>query len=262
MQAQAKFPFHGGTLVIDDRARAAEIVARLIVGQLHYVEGLLQGLAGTPPTPTPGVIARALAQLAQPVDDDGMVWRRDGWVFQYLSWIATVSKDRVVQAPHMQEGEHGLDNLYLEFDPDSKPILTICEDKATDHPRRTVRDEVLPEFKATEQGLRDAKLQSKLTVLLRLSGRSREEIASAIESVQWETTRRYAATVTTAEVEAPRLRSLYKEFDVVVPGDPARRAGNVFHVTQLRPWMRAFCADVATAVTKLSGPASVAKPAT
>lgn len=244
-------PFTGGRLVVADRLQLVQLIARIMVGYHLHAEMILAGKASVSSRPTSRMVAAAVQQLAPPTSD-GLRWRRDGWVFQMISWISVRegSLTRILAAPHMREGRHGFDGLFLE-DVNGTVTLTVCEDKATDNSRATVQQQVFPEFASLEAGERDAELQAELTALLRQTSRSSDQIAAAIDAVQWEQQRRFRATVTAETAVANRPEALYKDYDTVVIGSVERRSGNIFVEDALRPWMDSLCADITAELQRL-----------
>jgi hypothetical protein len=62
----------------------------------------------------------------------------------------------------------GFDGLQLEIDTSNGFVTAavIFEDKATDNPRDTIRDEVWPDFKLLEAGERENVLSADVSALL------------------------------------------------------------------------------------------------
>lgn len=245
-------PFRGGTLIIGDRAQLVGLVARLVLGQHLHVESVLTGVPAVDIPVTSAMIDRASQQLTSPAD----VYHRDGWIFQMISWIAarSASADRTLAAPHMQPTRQGFDCLYLELPDGATPMMTICEDKATENSRDKIRDEVFAFFGACERGHRDAELLAELTVLLQRR-QDRSSIDSIINAVQWERVRNYSASITAEPAVAARVRALFDGYTACVAGDDHRRTAIVFSVEDLRSWMTTFCAEVVAAMRSLAPPA-------
>jgi hypothetical protein len=77
---------HGWSWEIHDEDQLVEDVARVALGQYRHVERILAGVTGGAPVARAEHVADARAKLS--VDPDGSPYRRDGWVFQVISWIA------------------------------------------------------------------------------------------------------------------------------------------------------------------------------
>jgi hypothetical protein len=108
----------------------------------------------------------AIRMLTVPDGEDP--WHRDGWVFQCVSWIvAAESRVGPLRPPQMSHAEKGFDGLQLQLSSDSSRLVRVLvfEDKATENPRKTVRDKIWPELKALEAGDKDNALTAELTYL-------------------------------------------------------------------------------------------------
>jgi hypothetical protein len=138
------------------------------MGQYRHVAQILDGLSVQPPKGKADHAVNAIAkfQLAK----NGDPWQRDGWVFQIISWIAANQQKNgaVVAPPHIFHAHKGFDGLQLELSKDGKAItaVVIFEDKATEDPRGTIRDDVWPEIAKLENGERLAELTHEVTGLL------------------------------------------------------------------------------------------------
>jgi hypothetical protein len=133
----------------------------------------------------------------------------------------------------------GFDGLQLELAGASGVIsaAVIFEDKATDNPRKTIKDEVWPEFQKLEAGDRENVLTADVSSLL--STRPGIDADKAIENVIWKQVRRYRVSITVGDTHSTPAgrKRLFKGYDDVAAGDVARRRGEILLVHQLRPWM-------------------------
>jgi hypothetical protein len=138
----------------------------------------------------------------------------------------------------------GFDGLQLEIDAATGAVTAavIFEDKATDHPRKTVRSEVWPDFKLLEAGDRENVLSADVSALL--STRPDIDPDTAIETVIWKQVRRYRLSVTVGSSHATPAgrKRLFKGYDEVASGEVARRRAEILQVDQLRPWMATLAA--------------------
>lgn len=159
---------HGWSWEIDDEDELIDQVARIAVGQYRHIARILAGLRSGPPTTSAEHVADAVAKLSP--DSDGSTWRRDGWIFQIISWIAAQhNKDAAItRALHIRKADHGFDGLQLELSADGASIsaAAICEDKATDDPRKTITGKVWPEIEKFEANERITELTHDVTSLL------------------------------------------------------------------------------------------------
>jgi hypothetical protein len=218
----------------------ADHVARVAVGQSRHVAKILVGVGGAPPPTTEAIREAAIGLLVVPHGADP--WHRDGWIFQVISWIAATKNHphAVVRAPHMIHAHKGFDGLLLEIDEAEGTVTAavIFEDKATDNPRKTIREEVWPDFRKLEAGDRENFLSAEVTSLL--ATQPTIEPDKAIEKIIWQQVRRYRVSITVGASHATdrgRLQ-LFKGYDAVAAGDVQRRRGEIFEVTDLRPWVQ------------------------
>lgn len=86
---------------------------------------------------------------------DEKPWHRDGWMFQAISWIAAHNDGGIaIRAPHLIKAHKGFDGLKLELsDAGEVTAVVVFEDKATENPRATIRDDVRHSRAAAEKGV-------------------------------------------------------------------------------------------------------------
>jgi hypothetical protein len=248
-------PFEHGKLcygnawtVLDEDALAHQI-ARVALGQSRHVQKILAGAAlGAPPT-TQNAAAGAVELLTVAGGDP---WHRDGWMFQVLSWIAAnrATPGGVIRAPHMILAHKGFDGLQLEINKQTGDVTAaiIFEDKATDNPRATIRDDVWPEFSAFEAGDRENVLTAEVTALLTTQPGVDPDIA--IQNIIWKSVRHYRISITVGDThadDAGRCR-LFKGYDTIASGALKRRRGETFYIRDLRQWMQALADKAIAAV--------------
>jgi hypothetical protein len=243
-------PFTHGTLcqgcawTIGDVPQLAHHVAQVALGQSRHVAKILAGVNAAPPPTSQSTRAAAISLLTVPAGADP--WHRDGWMFQTISWIAAnrANPSALIRAPHMILAHKGFDGLQLEIDASSGLVTAavIFEDKATDNPRTTIREEVWPDFKLLEAGERENVLSADVSALL--ITRPDIDADQAIEKIIWNQIRRYRVSITVGATHAsPAGRQrLFDGYDQVASGDVQRRRGEVLYVDQLRPWMASLAA--------------------
>ncbi|PWB98222.1 hypothetical protein [Homoserinimonas hongtaonis] len=237
----------------------ARAIADLALGQWRHVEALLKSASEWGPISEDYAIDSAINSLTVTTGSDP--WHRDGWVFQLISWIAAVEADAgPVRAPQMDQASKGFDGLQLIFDTAGANVshVLIFEDKATDSPRDTVRDDVWPSFRNLEEGQRNSALSAEVASLLdRVPG---IDVPKTVDRIMREpAARAYRVSVTAKSFHADHetLRDLFKGFDEAVAGEPTRRRANVFKVEDLRPWMKELCT---CAIELLEGARSCSTP--
>ncbi|MEA3141727.1 MAG: hypothetical protein QOK23_3896 [Gammaproteobacteria bacterium] len=248
----------GCAWTVADQLELAERIAFVALGQARHVAKILSGIKAIPPSTTESTRAAAIKLLTVPPGADP--WHRDGWLFQTMSWLAALQANpsAIIRAPHMILAHKGFDGLQLELDVASGVVsaAVIFEDKATDNPRKTIKDEVWPDFQLLEAGDRENVLTADVSSLL--GTRPGIDADKAIENVIWKQVRRYRVSITVGDTHstAAGRKRLFKGYDEVATGDVARRGGEILLVDQLRPWM-ASLADQAISFLNAMGTAHV-----
>lgn len=245
---------HGWEWEVDDIDILAERVARVALGQYRHVAQILQGLAGAAPAGTATLAADALKKLR--VAKNGDPWQRDGWLFQVISWIAAnQGKHGAAMAPpHIFHAHKGFDGMQIELSGDGKSItaLVIFEDKATDKPRKTIKQDVWPDIIGLEAGERVAELTHEASAILERQQHLYPglNIDDAIDRILWQQARRYRVSISIDDKHkaADGRRKLFKHYDGAADGDVIRRRAETMHFDDLREWMSAFANLVAAKI--------------
>lgn len=238
---------HGWRWEIADEADLARKVAMVALGQYRHVAQILAGVDKAPMPTRRDAAAAAISRLTVPAGGDP--WHRDGWVFQTISWIAAhrTEKGVVARAPHAIPAHKGFDGMQLRLDKKGKSVtaLVVFEDKATDSPRKTVRDDVWDGIRSLERGERMPELIQDATTILEAQQRHFPDldVDEAIETILWNEVRHYRVSVTTSAKHAGDAdrKKLFKGFDEAAPGNAKRRRADTLHLDDLRPWMSDFC---------------------
>jgi hypothetical protein len=163
--------FFGYIWTIADEGQLAELVAKLVVGRYRHVSKILAGLNYPEPITPNTAIDKAITSLKPPETDDAR-WHRDGWIFQMIAWVAvhrTSEANQATSIPHPRPTNKGFDALIVILPTKSDAsdaAVVICEDKATDNSRKTIREGVWPEFLLLETGTRDNEIISETTAIL------------------------------------------------------------------------------------------------
>jgi len=227
-----------------DQEVLAEQVARIAVGQYRHVGRILLGAGASAAKVTQAAKNDAITLLS--LKPDEKPWHRDGWIFQAISWIAAHNDGGVaIRAPHLIKAHKGFDGLKLELSDDGVvTAVVVFEDKATENPRATIRDDVWPGIARLEQGERSNELGQEVSALLETQLRSFPEldVDAAVQEIAWKEARRYRVAITVDKSHAtaePRM-ALFKDFDSYAPGDTSRRRAETMYLPDLRPWMQMF----------------------
>jgi len=250
---------HGHIWEVKDEAKLASLVARLMLGDFLHAEQILAGLDAPNVQISDRAIDTQIRRVTFETGADHERWHRDGWIFQLISWIAAVkaSGDKfLVRAPQPRIADKGFDGLIVELRLSGESLggVTICEDKATVDARRTVREEVWPDFGTIESGERDSELVSEVSVLLSQAG-DRAMARTLIESIWWDEQRRYRISITVGEQHSGRdgRERLFAGYDACVPGECAKRRAETILVPELRSWMDSFCDQVRLSLQAMRG---------
>lgn len=242
---------------VSDEALLTLYLARLVAGQALAVARVLQTLeVQLPAPPAVSAIDAAIARLGIPANEN-IRWRRDGWIFQLIAWLATwrrKSADEIVRAPQFRPGEHGIDGLLISLDSTTTQVrgVSICEQKATDNARQKIHAQVWPEIEEYERATRDDQLVAEVTALLeKVDPATATDVACAIH---WNSMRWYRVAVTVrSDFASTQLSSLFAGFDGKVAGSVGRRHAEVLPVADLRSWMDKLCGDIISHLSLLKG---------
>jgi hypothetical protein len=244
----------GSEWVVVDGDALAEHVARIAVGQYRHVARILFGEDVTTATVTQAAKADAITLLTVKKGEEP--WHRDGWLFQAISWIAAHNTSGVaIRAPHLIKAHKGFDGLKLELsDTGVVSAVIIFEDKATENPRDTIRDDVWPGIAKLEQGERTNELSQEVSSLLEAQLRTFPglDVDAAVEQIVWKEARRYrvAITVNKPHLNATQRKRLFKDYDTHAPGDIIRRGAETICLPNLRSWMQTLADKV---IVKIKG---------
>jgi hypothetical protein len=240
---------YGSAWVVENEDVLADQIARVALGQSRHVQKILAGTHLGPLPTTRSAAAGAIALLTVVGKDP---WHRDGWMFQTMSWIAALraTPDGIIRPPHMILAHKGFDGLQLEMDKKTGTIVAavIFEDKATENPRDTIRDEVWPDFSKLEAGDRENILTAEVVALLETQPDIDPDIA--IQNIIWKEARRYRVSITVGDTHADAAgrRRLFHDYDAKVAGEVDRRRAETFYVHDLRQWMSELAAKAIAAI--------------
>lgn len=235
----------GKTAVIIDEQCLVEALALILVQEYVVARNLVSGENADvlQPNLTAGEIDKIVSKRLKQTK-----YHRDGLLFQLMMWLCSHADrdDRdLISIPHTQGAAKGQDGLIIHRSVSEVVSLTICEDKATEHPRRTIRGDVWPEIQKYETGERDDELRSLLISTLGTDGVSMDEALACIRGVSWSGNRRYRVRITVPK--NGRTKDLFKGFSGAVQGaNPLLRRGDTIEFQNLRRWMT----DISSKVEK------------
>lgn len=241
--------FHERELIINDIQLLAEQVGLLLLGKHRHVASILAAKTRRITLSTEVMIDKAQKQLTVSTDEER--WKRDGWLFQMMTWISVRLENPGVtlisQAPHTNSAQHGIDGLAIILTSTNQiSALIIAEDKYTENPRKKLREEVWPEFKLFEEGKFDSALVTQVTMLL--NNLSEDDIDAIIENDLYNTANRiYRAGITplATDITPKQRKKLFKGFNVCVSGtNQERRQALTFNQPHIRNWMDNFSLEI------------------
>src|SRR5690242_14546797 len=163
--------YHGHTWAVSDEDKLARVVALLLLGRRRHAEAVLAGQPTTDVLASNAMIDDLISKLEVPTGSNPARWHRDGWLFQMISWVAAdaslASEADLIAPPQPRMADKGLDGLLvLTHEGVKHARLIICEDKASEDPRTTFRDDVCPELVDFESDRRNNEITTALDALL------------------------------------------------------------------------------------------------
>jgi hypothetical protein len=236
-------------LIVDDIKMLAQHVGLLLLGKHRHVSAILSAKNRSISPSTSTMIDRSIRQLT--VKTEEQRWKRDGWLFQMMTWISIRFEQPNVnlfsQPPHTNPAQHGIDGLAVILTTENKiKAIIIAEDKYTENPRKTIKEQVWPEFNSFELGEFDSHLVTQITALL--SHLSDDEVDDIIENDIYKTSNRiYRAGITplASRFSAEHKMKLFKGYSDCVPGiDQLRRQTLTFSQLNIRNWMDTFSDEI------------------
>lgn len=230
---------------ITNKDLLAEYVGELILGHYIHILNIINSLSSSSSAPPNRIIDFAIERLN--VTEEVKLIHRDGWLFQMISWLVLAHRNLGnnfhTQHPHFAAAQHGFDGLSIVLKPDNTiDKIIITEDKCTTNPRKTIREQVFPEFKDFEDGKKDSALITVLSSLI-----SHLDAGAVFQSVQndiYNTDLRIYRVGITREkshLSPDGRRRLFKNYDDYVLGETCtRRSGATIYLDDMRNWMQDF----------------------
>jgi hypothetical protein len=234
----------GVAISIEDEDALARGIAMILVQEYTQAKAILLGLTVKEGDPALELEEEEIEDIVKRRLHPPDFYHRDGFLFQLMMWLAAhldLSSDDLVALPHSQASGKGQDSIVVHREDNAVVALSICEDKATENPRATVRGEVWPEIKDYEAGGRRDELRSNIIATLGLGGIHTEEATRLVRRISWDGARRYRVRVT---IQSARTRRLFKDFEMIVNGASDRRRGETVHIPDLRSWMTRLSSKV------------------
>lgn len=239
---------HGYKWKITDLNKLAILIAQIALGQHRHAKKIIEGVSSHATYNPP--LGNAIDLLTVPENSDP--WHRDGWLFQAISWIVAnkIYQDSLILHPHMIHADKGFDGLHITIKDKKITDITIYEDKATENPRKTIKDLVWPEFQEFEQGSRDNVLLAEITPLL--EGQRDLDVDDAIASIIWSDLRHYRVSITVGDThnKRPYHENLFNDYENITKEHIKRKAETIY-IQDLRAFMQTLADMVIEEIKKI-----------
>lgn len=222
-----------------DEDELSRLLAFLTLGHFNHVERILNELGGGPTLARKPAIQRAIDELSKTTGKN--LYNRDGWVFQFISWIVLrrrTGTDVILDAPHPQTTSKGFDGLAVSFDEStwSTKFILLTEDKATNGPRGKFTSQIEPELKDIEGGSRNSQLMSQLTSLAKQRTLDQNNLEHLLETAFYDSVVRYRVCIATSrkKIPKPSQTQIIDGFSTTIQGDRKRRGSELLVFDDLR----------------------------
>lgn len=238
-------------LVVDNSYRVVETdllakwVAQLLLGNSLHIARVIEGLDSQAISMRNKTIDGVIKKLK-----DADVYKRDGWLFQMISWIALKitlqaqygDKKVFMNAPHTAAAQQGMDGFALVVD-DKNMIkyIVLCEDKCSEHARSIITSQVYPEFIEFEDGYHDNRVITEVSSIIR-----GEDGGLLLQSIQDDIADnkywmyRIGVTRQDEHDNFDGRKKLFKDYDDKVKGNLDRRSAASVNLDDVRVWMDGF----------------------
>lgn len=242
---------YGWSWDIHDEDMLAEYVAHIALAQDDHIAKIIDDFRESKPTAVRGLKRSAIKKLTLGAEENPS--RRDGWIFQMISWIAAKQKfpKAITKFPHIGLAETGFDGMQIELSKDKTKItsVVIFEDKATTNPRKMIRESVWSWMESIERRERDDQVAAGISVMIRTQAEQDPNfnISEAInDALGSDNPLRYRVSVMFEKaINSSHQRARwFKGYDEKAPGDINRRQANSMHCPELRNWMNIFACRV------------------
>ena len=230
----------GDRWTVEDEDRLARLIAVIAMGQASHAAQIIVELR-----PAEAAISdKALKEAAKlqlsitgttANEQDASRWRRDGFIFEVISWIAarqTVGADVLMKAPHLKSTTQGIDGLMVELNAEKSEVIqaTIFEDKCSESPRTMFRDQIMPAFADHHANKRAPELVAVASELIEKAGLDGSAATAAAARILDKKFRRYRAALAVLPTDDTKARreALFKNYDDLKDMKQTQRVGVSF----------------------------------
>ena len=250
----------GSKWTVDNEDQLAKLIAIVVMGQALEAARIIETLSPAQPAFTnddlknEAVVKFTVQEHSQTPRIGYPRYQRDGLIFEIISWVAAkqVSGDRCfLKDPHISATSQGLDGIMIELSDDRSELLksTIFEDKCTENPRNTFRNNVMPGFLERHSNKRSADVVAAAASLIQLSGATNSQAMSMAKKVFDNDCRQYRAgfSLTRNFDNSQAQKSLFKGYKKIKDIDREQRIGACFIVdNELRDWFDIMAIKIIT----------------
>ena len=232
---------------IKNEEEVAEYIAKIVLGHYAHVKRIINALSASNPVITDSDLDIAIERLEKKGKTLKEIEKRDGWVFQIISWLALFFENKGqnfhCQQPHDAPAQHGLDGVAILLNKELKiENIIITEDKCTEHQRVVIPD-IWKEFTDFEKGIHNNQLINRISALLENldGGKILEENKNDIYKNE---IRKYRVGINrnASYEKIEKRKKLFKGYDDCVHGETAdRRCASTIYKDDIRNWMGEMC---------------------
>jgi len=235
---------------INDEDILAQHVGKIVLGHFAHVKRIILTLSTTIPITENFDIEIAIKRLSSTGKEDKDIEKRDGWVFQIISWLALIVENKekrfYCQQPHDAPAQHGLDGIAVILN-NTHTIenIIVCEDKCTEN-HRVLIPRIWEEFSEFERGDHNNKLVSRISALIEQLDEG-NVLEANLNSIYSKNIRKYRVGINRNNTyqTQPQRKKLFKGYDSCVSGiAPHRRFASTFYQDDIRDWMEQFSLKV------------------
>lgn len=230
------------SFTIQDEDSLAQYVAELLMGQSKHVGMILDALDSAISVEFHANHKKYIEGILR-LENGMTVEKRDGWIFQMISWII-VHLDHQGEifrqkAPHHHPAQQGIDGFAVVVKDGHLKKILITEDKCTTSPRGKITQQVFPEFDKYENFEDTTAIFDYATDLLEQLPDEYKNLQNEVnDSATW--VYRICVTRDVSHKDGENIAKLYKDYEKHVSGDVKRRVGSSTYIDNLREWMQAF----------------------
>jgi hypothetical protein len=254
----------GSRWTVQDGDQLAGLIALIAMGQARHAAKIIDDLAPASSAISAASLAGAAKrqlQITGTTEDqkDASRWRRDGFLFEAISWIAARQGGTLrtyMIDPHIKSTTQGIDGLMIEMEAKAPEVAraTIFEDKCSENPRAIFRGDVMQAFQDHHKNLRGPDLVSGAAALIEKSGIDGTAAVQAAARVLDLAYRRYRASLAiTKDLDSESGRAaLFKGYEKLSGINAEQRVGATFVVDgKLRDWFDGLANDAIIAIDKM-----------